>query len=273
MKSLHATLSSFAVFALAGCATLQVHTDYDPEMSLTQFSTYDWVERDADADASSDPALDSPLLKRHIRDAVQGELGRLGYRKVTSDTPDFRGYGEDDLGPPDFQGYREDDLGRTGDPKVTSDTPDLRISYRLIAEEKSRINGSYGYGPYGYGFGSYGFGGAYGYSPYSYRRSFGFSRFGGRGFSPYYGYSGARYAGTSYVREYLQGTLVLDIIDVRTEEVIFRGWARKSLDSDPSPEKVRKYVTEAVAEILEDFPPAGVHVNSRLAPFGEAVER
>ena len=75
------------------------------------------------------------------------------------------------------------------------------------------------------------------------------------------------------MREYLQGTLVLDIIDVRTEEVIFRGWARKSLDSDPSPEKVRKYVTEAVAEILEDFPPAGVHVNSRLAPFGEAVER
>ena len=39
-------------------------------------------------------------------------------------------------------------------------------------------------------------------------------------------------------REYLRGTLVLDIIDVRTEEVIFRGWARKSLNSDPSPEQV-----------------------------------
>ena len=73
MKSLHATLSSFAVFALAGCATLQVHTDYDPELSLTQLSTYDWGDQEADPDAyaSGEPALDSPLLKRHIRDAVE----------------------------------------------------------------------------------------------------------------------------------------------------------------------------------------------------------
>ena len=79
--------------------------------------------------------------------------------------------------------------------------------------------------------------------------------------------------GAGYVSEYLQGTLVLDIIDVRTDEVIFRGWASKSLDSDPSPKKVRKYVTEAVEEILEDFPQAGVHFSSRPAPFGEALER
>ena len=261
MKSLHATLTSFAVFALAGCATLQVETDYDPEASLAQLSTYDWGDQEpyADAYASGEPALDSPLLKRHIRGAVEGELTKMGYRKVTSDTPDFR--------------TGEDDLGRTGDPKVTSDTPDFRISYRLIAEEKSRINGSYGYGPYGYGFGSYGYGGGYGYSPFLYRRSFGLSHFGGRGFSPYYGYSGAGYAGTRYVHEYLQRTLVLDITDVRTEEVIFRGWAKKSLDSDPSPEAVRTYVDKAVEEILEDFPPAWFHIRSRPSPFGEAVER
>ncbi len=74
------------------------------------------------------------------------------------------------------------------------------------------------------------------------------------------------------MREYLEGTLVLDIIDVRTEKVIFRGWASKSLDSDPSPKKVRRYVTEAVEEILEDFPRAEVHFSLRPAPFGEAVE-
>ncbi len=223
MKSLHATLSSLAVFALAGCATLQVETDYDPELSLTQFSTYDWVDQEAYADATGDPALDSPLLKRHIRDAVERELGRMGYRKVTSDTPDFR------------------------------------IAYSMTAEEKLRSYGSYGYGGYG-GFGRYGRFGRFG-------RFGGFGGYGGYGS---YGYPGAGYAGG--VREYLQGTLVLDIIDVRTEEVIFRGWARKSLDSDPSPEKVRKYVTEAVAEILEDFPQAGVDFRSRPAPFGEAVE-
>ena len=42
MKSLHATLSSFAVFALAGCATLQVHTDYDPEIVPVPVS---WTSR------------------------------------------------------------------------------------------------------------------------------------------------------------------------------------------------------------------------------------
>ncbi len=212
MRSFHATLSSFAVFALAGCATLQVQTDYDPEVSLTQLSTYDWVDREADA--SGDPAVDSPLLQRHIRDAVESELGRMGYRKVKSDTPD------------------------------------LRIAYSVIAEEKSRIDGSYGYGSYSYR-------GPYAYPRSSYRGYFGFSLYGSRYLRPYYGYSSAGYAGAGRVRDYLRGTLVLDIIDVRTEEVVFRGWARKSLDSDPSPKKVRMYVTEAVEEILEDFPRAG----------------
>ena len=242
MKSLHATLSSFAVLALAGCATLQVQTDYDPEVSVTQLSTYDWV--DQDAGASGVPAIDSPLLKRHIRDAVESELGRMGYRKVTSDTPELRG-------------AAEGELGRIGYPKVLSDPPDFRIAYSLVAEEKSRVDGSYGYG--GYGYGGYGYGGPYGYSGSRYRGSFGLSLYGGRYLRPYYGsyygYPGAGYAGR--VSEYLEGTLVLDITDVRTEEVIFRGWARKSLDSDPSPEKVRTYITEAVEEILEDFPPVG----------------
>ncbi len=217
MNASHATLSFFAVIALAGCTTLQVRTDYDPQVSLTQLSTYDWGDREADE--SADPAVNSPLLERHIQDAVEGELGRMGYRKVTSDTPDFR------------------------------------IAYSVIAEEKSRIDGSYGYGSYGYG--SYGFGGLYGYPRSSYRRSFGLSLYGGRYLRPYYGYPGAGYAGGGYVREYLQGTLVLDITDVRTDEVIFRGWAKKSLDSDPSPEEVRRYVDKAVEEILEDFPRAG----------------
>ena len=220
MRSLHATLSSFAVFALAGCATLQVQTEYDPVVSLTQLSTYDWV--DQEADDSGDPAIDSPLLRRHIRDAVEGELGKMGYRKVESDTPD------------------------------------LRIAYSVIVEERLRTNG-YGYGSYG--LGSYGYGGPYRYPRSSYRGSFGFSLYSGRYLRPYYssyyGYPGAGYGGTGSVRESLRGTLVLDITDVRTEEVIFRGWARESLHSDPSPEKLRMYVTEAAEEILEDFPRAG----------------
>ncbi len=148
---------------------------------------------------------------------------------------------------------------------MLSDTPDFRINYSLITEEKSRVGGSYGYGRYGYGYGGYG--GPYGYSGSRYRGSFGLSLYGGRYLRPYYGsyygYPGAGYAGR--VSEYLEGTLVLDITDVRTEEVIFRGWATKSLDSNPSPKQVRTYVTEAVDEILEDFPRA----RSASRQFGE----
>ncbi len=244
MKSSQAILSSCAALVLAGCATRQVETDYDPEVSVTQLSTYDWV--DQEAYTSGVPAVDSPLLKRHIRDAVEGKLGRMGYRKVTSDTPELRGAGE---GEP----------GRIGYPKVLSNTPDFRIAYSLITEEKSRVDGSYGYG---------GYGGPYGYSGSRYRGSFGLSFYGGRYFRPYYGsyygYPGAGYAGR--VNEYLEGTLVLDITDVRTEQVIFRGWATKSLDSNPSPKQVRKYVTEAVDEILEDF----ARARSASRQFGEA---
>ncbi len=226
MRSIHAILSSFAVFALTGFTTLQGQTNHDPEVSVSQLSTYDWV--DQEANASGHPAVESPLLQRHLRDAVEGELGRLGYRKVTSETPAFR------------------------------------IVYSLLAEERSRIDGSYGYGSYGYG--PYGFGGLYGYPRSSYRGSFGFSLYGGRYLRPYYSYPGAGYAGAGRVREYLRVTLVLDIIDVRTEEVIFRGWERKSLRSDPSAKKVQKFVTKAVEEILEEFPPAGSASGQLVAP-------
>ncbi len=226
MKSFHATLSSFAVFALMGFTTLQGQTNHDPEVSLSQSSTYDWV--DQDADARGHPAVESPLLQRHIRDAVEGELGKLGYRKATSETPD------------------------------------LRIVYSVLAEERSRIDRSYGYGSYGYG--SYGFGRPFGYLRSSYRGSFGFSLYGGRHLSPYYGYPSAGYAGAGRISERLRVTLVLDIIDVRTEEVIFRGWERKSLRSDPKAKKVRKFVTKAVEEILEDFPRAGAAAGQLVAP-------
>ncbi len=204
-----AAWSSAAVLILAGCASLQVRTDYDPQASYTPLSTYDW--NGGELDAGRNPAVNNPLLGTHIRGAVESELDRMGYRKVTSGTPDFR------------------------------------IAYRVVAQERARLFGS-GYGG-SYGFGSYGHGRSF------YPGRYGFRFFGGGHFSPYgYGYSGAGYGGAGRVREYLRGTLVLDITDVRTGEVIWRGWASKSLHSDPRPEKVRMYVDESVAEMLADFP-------------------
>ena len=109
----------------------------------------------------------------------------------------------------------------------------------MVTDERSRFvpSGSY--------YGSFGFRPFYGFR----------GRFGRRFFSPFYGFGYGFSPGAGYVRQDLRGTLVLDIIEVSSDEVIYRGWASKALDLDPRPEMVRMYVDEAVAEILADFPP------------------
>jgi hypothetical protein len=53
------------------------------------------------------------------------------------------------------------------------------------------------------------------------------------------------------------GTLVLDIVDRRTNRVIWRGWAQDSLDDTlHNREKMRRRINEAVSRMLASFPPA-----------------
>ncbi len=202
MKAIRVALSAVATLALAGCASLQVRTDYDSQASFGELRTYTWLDRDADA--GGDPALNSPLLEKRIRSAVDSALATRGYQKVTSGSPDFR------------------------------------VGSRVLVAHKATVDRSSGYG------GSYG----YGY-PYSSHGRFGHSRFGRRRFG-HFGY-GTSY-GSTRVREYVQGTLILDIFDARTNELIWRGWAEDALDDNPKPEKVQMYVSEAVGKILERFP-------------------
>ncbi len=52
--------------------------------------------------------------------------------------------------------------------------------------------------------------------------------------------------------------MVLDVVDPRTNELIWRGWATDELEDNPTPEAVRKYVNAAVEKILEKVPPASL---------------
>jgi hypothetical protein len=55
---------------------------------------------------------------------------------------------------------------------------------------------------------------------------------------------------------YEVGTLVIAMFDTKREEMIFTATGSKTLSSDnPSPEEAQKRIDEAVAKILEDFPP------------------
>ncbi len=81
----------------------------------------------------------------------------------------------------------------------------------------------------------------------------------------YYGYrhsSGrsteVRGEATTYVTEYKRGTLVIDIVDASRDVLVWRGIGERRLRSEPTPEQMNQSVRQAVAEILERFPPGEV---------------
>ena len=67
---------------------------------------------------------------------------------------------------------------------------------------------------------------------------------------------GAGYAHSDLdVYQYEEGTLILDFIDTKSNEVIWRGSASAALDPKPTPEKQEKRINIAVTKLLKKFPP------------------
>lgn len=56
-------------------------------------------------------------------------------------------------------------------------------------------------------------------------------------------------------REYEQGTLLLDVVDPKTRQLLWRGSASAEIGPDDAPEERRKRIEKAVAGMLERFPP------------------
>jgi len=56
-------------------------------------------------------------------------------------------------------------------------------------------------------------------------------------------------------RTYDEGTLILDLIDPRTKTLIWRGIARGTVDPDASPEDRKERIRNALAHLMEDYPP------------------
>ncbi len=81
-----------------------------------------------------------------------------------------------------------------------------------------------------------------------------------RDWSYAYGIHGGRYGygvpiRDTEIREYDEGTLVLDVIEESTGHLIWRGTATRVLDKSPTPEESEAAIDEAVKAMLENFPP------------------
>ena len=106
-----------------------------------------------------------------------------------------------------------------------SENPALLIVYHTGLKDKVDVTSrGYGYGPRYYGGGYYGRG------------------YYGRGYG----------AGGLDVRTYKEGTLILDFVDPKTMQLIWRGWAVDALNDL---ENASMYIDKAVKKILAKFPP------------------
>ena len=76
--------------------------------------------------------------------------------------------------------------------------------------------------------------------------------------NPESGYPNSEYGSGTDVVQYEQGTFVLHFVDAETNEDLWFGWAVGNIGPAlTNSEKMREWVDEAVALILEDFPLLG----------------
>jgi hypothetical protein len=71
----------------------------------------------------------------------------------------------------------------------------------------------------------------------------------------YYGYGYRAWQTETYVRQYVEGTLILDVVDAESNDLVWRGQAQAEVDAQPDPEARTARINEAVRQILAKFPP------------------
>lgn len=70
-------------------------------------------------------------------------------------------------------------------------------------------------------------------------------------------YWGRRYrygSHITYVDEYKEGTIIIDVLDAKSEELIWRGIAISKMDEEPDPRDLEKAINKAVKKMFENLP-------------------
>jgi len=98
-----------------------------------------------------------------------------------------------------------------------SDSPDLQVAYFVGAKDKIQVT------DWGYRYSDY-----------------------------YWGYGGRQID----VYQFTEGSLVIDLVDAQTHQLVWRGTGTKVIDDSPmSPEEMQQRVDKVVHKIMESFPP------------------
>lgn len=101
--------------------------------------------------------------------------------------------------------------------QLNTDNPDMLIAYHTGVQDKVDVTDwGYSYPAYGPGW------------------------YGGRDVSVY---------------NYEEGTLIIDLIDAKTHQLVWRGTATDVLEENPSPERIEKKINSVVEQMLAKYPP------------------
>jgi hypothetical protein len=77
----------------------------------------------------------------------------------------------------------------------------------------------------------------------------------GWGYGWGWGWGGGMGTTTSTVQEIPVGTLIVDLVDVKAKELVWRGTASDTLKETATPEERDKNLNAAMAKLFENFPP------------------
>jgi hypothetical protein len=118
----------------------------------------------------------------------------------------------------------EEEFAKRGIVK-NSHNPDFIVRYSTFTEEKKRTSGGY---PYSYRFYPYGF------YPFMYGWGYPFA-----------------FRSPEHVTEYTEGTLILDIIDRRSDELVWRGSVSGDVENVST---LKKQIEKAIKAIMKKYP-------------------
>ncbi len=224
-----------AVVTASGCATLRVGSDYDRDVSFAGHQTYAWL--DAPEEERAETERVNPFIERRLRRAVDAELEAKGYLRSLEGGPA--------------------DLLVSATVLDAEDAADRGRGYRGVP---ILLGFSFGYSPYFYPYSAFGYSwgygryrrGYWGLRPYGlYRPYFGYP-YGYGAYGPYGYYGGSR---RSDVERLAPGSFVIDILDGDTGELIWRGWANGALAHAPDTDRLPRFISATVHDILARFPP------------------
>jgi hypothetical protein len=162
---------------LAGCSSISVTSDYDPEadfISYNTFSIYNGVIKDSQLESA-------PLVKKRVLEAITNEMQKKGL--------------------------------------TLTDSANAALTIFAQAGTAEKMNVT----DYGYGYGGW-----WGPNPYG------------------------RNIDVSY---YTQGSLIIDFVDNSKDELVWRGIGTAVVQDRGTPEERQAFIDEAVAKILEQYPP------------------